>query len=63
MIYKIRNRRNNKTESQTEEKTCFDAHFHYSQSKITGLNKMWSLKGLAMLKCESRTSLYGVQYK
>ena len=32
-----------------------------SQSKITGLNKMWSLKSLAMLKCESRTSLYAVQ--
>ena len=28
-----------------------------------GLNKMWSLKSLAMLKCESRTSLYVVQNK
>ena len=26
-------------------------------------NKMWSLKGLAMLKCESRTSLLAVQRK
>ena len=26
-------------------------------------NKMWSLKSLAMLKCESRTSLHAVQYK
>ena len=26
-------------------------------------NKMWSLKSLVMLKCESRTSLYAVQYK
>ena len=24
--------------------------------------KMWSLKGLVMLKCESRTSLHAVQY-
>ena len=26
-------------------------------------NKMWSLKSLVMLKCESRTSLHAVQYK
>ena len=26
-------------------------------------NKMWSLKSLAMLKCESRTSLRAVQHK
>ena len=26
-------------------------------------NKMWSLKSLAMLKCESRTSPHAVQYK
>ena len=26
-------------------------------------NKMWSLKSLVMLKCETRTSLYAVQYK
>ena len=26
-------------------------------------NKMWSLKSLAMLKSESRTSLHAVQYK
>ena len=25
--------------------------------------KMWSLKNLVMLKCETRTSLYVVQYK
>ena len=30
-------------------------------SKQTG--KMWSLKSLVMLKCESRTSLHAVQYK
>ena len=26
-------------------------------------NKVWSLESLAMLKCESRTSLHAVQYK
>ena len=46
-----------------KKKTCFNAHFHYSQSKMTGLSKMWSLKSLVMLKCESRTSLDAVQYK
>ena len=40
-----------------------------SQSKITdnkgvySWNKMWSLKSLAMLKCERRTSLHALQYK
>ena len=51
-----------KTESQIEKKACFNAHFQYSQSKITGRNKM-SLQSLTMLKCESRTSLHAVQYK
>ena len=32
-----------------KKKTCFSAHFQYIQSRITGLNKMWSLKSLAML--------------
>ena len=63
MIYNTRNRSNDTTESQKEKKTCFNAHFQYSQSKITGLNKMWSLKSLAMLECESRTGLHAVQYK
>ena len=42
------------------------AHFQYSQSKITdnkgvySWNKMWSLKSLAFLKCESTTSLHVV---
>ena len=63
MIYNARNRGNDATESQKERKTCFNAHFQYSQSKFTGLNKMWSLKSLAMLKCESITSLYVVQNK
>ena len=63
MIYNNRNRCNDAAESQREKKTCFDAHFQYSQSKITGLSKMWSLKSLVMLKCERRTSLDAVQYK
>ena len=63
MIYNTRNRSNDTTESQKEKKTCFNACFQYSQSKITGINKMWSLKSLAMLKSEGRTSPYAVQYK
>ena len=63
MIYNTRNRSNNTTESQKEKKTCFKAHIQYSQSKITELNRIWSLKSLTMLKCESRTSLQTVQYK
>ena len=63
MIYNARNRGNDATESQKERKTCFNAHFQYSQSKFTGLNKMWSLKRLAMLKYDSRTNLHVVQYK
>ena len=34
------------------KKTCFNAHFYYSQSKITRLNEMRSLKSLASLNCE-----------
>ena len=49
MIYNTRNWSNDATESQEEKKTCYNAHFQYSQSKITGLNKMLSLKSLAML--------------
>ena len=61
MIYNTRHRSKDATESQNEKKTCFNAHFQYSQLKITGLDKMWSLKSLAMLKCESRNSLQAVQ--
>ena len=57
MIYNTRNRSSDATGSQKE-----NVHFQYNQSKIMVLNKM-SLKGLAMLKCESRTSLHAVQYK
>ena len=61
MICNARNRSNDTTECQKEKKTCFNAYFQYSRSNITGLNQMWSLKRLAMLKCESRTSLHAVQ--
>ena len=37
MIYNPRNRSNDTAESQKEEKTCLNAHFQYSQSKITEL--------------------------
>ena len=36
------------------------------QTNLKGVyswNKMWSLKSIVMLKCESRTSLHAVQYK
>ena len=52
MIYNTRNRSNDATESQKEIKSCFNAHFQYSQSKITddkcvySWNKMWSLKSV-----------------
>ena len=62
MIYNTRNRSNDTTESQKEKKPCFNAHFRYSQSKITGLNKMWSLRSFPMLKCENRASLHALQY-
>ena len=52
MIYSTRNRSNDTTESQKEKKT--------SQSKIMRLNKIWSLKRLAMLHYENRTSLHAV---
>ena len=63
MIYNNRNWSNDTTESQKERNTCFHDHFNYSQSKIMGLNKIWSLRNLANLKCESRTGLHAVQYK
>ena len=63
MIYITEIRVMNTTERQKEKKTFFNAHFLYNQSKTTGLNEIWSLKSLAMLKCESRTSLHAVQYK
>ena len=50
MIYNTRNRSNDTTE--VRKKTCVNAYFQHSQSKITGVNEMWSLKRLAMLKYE-----------
>ena len=47
MIYNTRNWSNDTTENQ-KDKTCFNAHFLCSQSKIMGLCKM-SLKSLAHL--------------
>ena len=49
--------------------TCFNAHFQYSQSKITDtVIKVYILRircgqSLAKLKCEIRTSLHAVQCK
>ena len=60
MIYNTRNRSNDITGSQ-KKKVCINPHFQYSQLKITRLNNIRSLKSLAMLKCESRTSLHAVQ--
>ena len=37
MIYNTRNPSNDTTEGQKEKKTCFNAHFQYSQSKIQQL--------------------------
>ena len=48
MIYNTRNQSDETTESQKEKKTCFNGHFQYSQSKITGLNNMWLLKSLSV---------------
>ena len=63
MVDNTRNWSNDTAESQKEKNTCFNTHFQYSQSKTMGLNKMWSSKRLALLKCERRTSLHAVQYK
>ena len=43
-----------------KKKTYFNAHFQYSLSKTTGLNKMWSLQSLAMLSV--RVELVYMQY-
>ena len=68
MIYYTRNCSNDTAESQKEKKSCFNAHFQCTQSKITDNKRVFSrnklsLKSLAMLKCDSRTSLHAVQYK
>ena len=47
-------------EVRKKKKTCFNDHFE----RCTFLEyKMWSLKSLAMLKCDCRNSLHAVQYK
>ena len=46
-----------------KEKSVLMLIFQNSQSKITGVSEMWSLKSLVMLTCESRTSLHAVQNK
>ena len=50
-------------QQKVRKKSGFKAYFQYSQSKITGAIKIWSLKSLSILNCESRTSLHVVQYK
>ena len=69
MIYNTRNQSKDTTVSLTEKKTLFNAHFQYSQPEIMynndvySLKKMWLLRSLTKLKCESRTSLPAAQYK
>ena len=56
---------NEKTDVATEsqnKKTCFNVDFQYCQSRITGLNRIWSLKSLTMFKCESSYVLVYMQY-
>ena len=72
MIYNSRNRSNYSTESQKEEKTCFNVRGKWNlnvQCMLTNLkgvyswNKMWPLTSLVILKCESGTTLHAAQYK
>ena len=73
MIYNTRNWNNDTTESQKEKKNCsyrrkvkLDCQIYNQETNLKGAyswNKMWSLKSLAMLNCESRTSLHAVKYK
>ena len=48
--------------TESQKKTCFNAHFQYSQSKITGLNKMWTLISWASLHGEVVLELVGLVY-
>ena len=50
MIYNTKNRSNETTESQKEIKTCFNAHFHYSQSKIHGTKTTYTFQ-FAFISC------------
>ena len=67
IIYNTTNWSNDTTESQEKkglfQRSCWrklriDCPMYSKQT-----NKMWLLKSLVMLKCETRTSLYAVQYK
>ena len=62
MIYNTRNQSNDTTESQKRKKLVIML-ICSSQSKMSGLNKMWSLKRLAMLKYECRTSQHAIKFK
>ena len=58
MIFDTRNRKNDTTERQKKRPVLM-----LILKGVYSWNNMWSLKSLAMLKCESRTSLNAVQYK
>ena len=66
MIYNSRNRSNHTTESQKEKitvlmpcrrKVKLECPMYSKQ-----INKMWSLKGLVMLKCKRRVELVYLQH-
>ena len=59
MIYNIRHWSNDTTENQKEKRPVLILIL----KALYSWKKMWSLKILAMLKCESRTSLHVVQCK
>ena len=59
MIYNTKNRNND----TTERLDCPVYSKHTNLKDAHSWNKVWSLKSLVMLKCESRTSLHAVQYK
>ena len=59
MIYNTRNQSNDTAENQKEKRPVLMLIL----KGVYSWNKMSSLKSLAMLKCESRTSPQAVQYK
>ena len=64
MVYSTRNRSNDTTEIRKKKMLVFSTVSQKSRiTKVYSWNKLWSLISLAMLKCESRTSLHAVQYK
>ena len=56
MIYNTKNRNND----TTERLDCPVYSKHTNLKDAHSWNKVWSLKSLVMLKCESRTSLHTV---